>query len=109
MDSKKIRSVFTLPDGCPIPGAIYRRKLPSECWEFATITALQVLPKEGWTATLSSVRYGDEHITKDVNKLDKFELHSLPNMVAVAKDDSKGNSDADAGVDELDMLLAVGA
>lgn len=94
--------VFNLPDGCPIPGAIYRRQLSDGRWEFATITALEVLPADRWCAVLSSIRYGDERITSEINRMSKFQLHSVPNMLEVS--DIVAVKD-----DELDVLLSVGA
>ena len=101
MESNNIK-VFNLPDGCPVPGAIYRRQLSDGRWEFATITALEVLPADRWCAVLSSIRYGDERITSEINRMSKFELHSVPNMLEVS--DIIAVKD-----DELDMLLSVGA
>ena len=102
MESIDNIEVFNLPEGCPIPGAIYRRRLPNGRWEFATITALEVLPAGRWCAVLSSIRYGDERITSEINRMAKFELHSVPNMLEVS--DTISVKD-----DELDMLLSVGA
>ena len=101
MESNNIE-VFNLPEGCPTPGAIYRRQLSDGRWEFATITALEVLPANRWCAVLSSIRYGDERITSEISRLDKFELHSVPSMLEVS--DVIAVRD-----DELDMLLSVGA
>ncbi len=102
MDPKQLAALFNLPEGCPIPGAIYRRSLPDGRWEFATITALEVLPMDRWCAVLSSIRYGDERITSEISRLKKFELHSLPSMLPV-------NNTISVKDDELDMLLSVAA
>lgn len=102
MEPKDIAELFNLPEGCPIPGAIYRRPLPDGRWEFATITALEVLPMDRWCAVLSSIRYGDERITSEISRLRKFELHSMPTLLPV-------NNTLSVKDDELDMLLSVGA
>ena len=129
---EEVVEIFTLPEGCPIPGAVYRRKLPSGHWEFATITGLQTLTMGRWSAVFSSVRYGDERITSEINKLSKFQLHSTPNMTSVpttkveveseVEFDSMApqslgkrtgepstNGVSDDSIDELDSLLAFGA
>jgi len=102
MEPKSNIQAFNLPEGCPIPGAIYRRRLSDGRWEFATITALEVLPRDRWCGVLSSVRYGDERITSEISRLNKFDLHSVPNMLEV-------NNLVAVKDDELDLLLSVGA
>ena len=112
---KEIQEQFDLPDKCPIPGAIYRRKLDDGRWVFATVIALEVLPRDRWAALFCSVQFGDERITSEINKLNKWELHSVPNTQPVLDTTptlgsvklSTGREPV--GVDELDMLLAVGA
>ena len=111
MTPKEAARIFGLPEECPIPGAVYRRKLSDGQWEFATITGLQVLPRARWVAIFSSVRYGDENITSEINKLDKFQLHSIPDMGPILSENSEAitNGKDDSSLDELDLLLAAGA
>ena len=101
MEAQRLQEMFSLPEGCPIPGAIYRYLLPSGCWEFATVTALEVLPRDRWSAIFTSVRFGDEKITSEFNKMERYELHSIPNIVSAAAEISKP--------DCFDLLLAVEA
>jgi len=105
-----IREMFDLPEGCPIPGAIYRRKLSDGRWEFSTITGLEVLPRGRWTAIFSSVRFGAQQITSEVNRMEQFELHSIPTLASAETLESpKSVSTNGANIDELDLLLAAGA
>jgi hypothetical protein len=107
MEAERFQEVFSLPEGCPIPGAIYRYQLPSGHWEFATVTALEVLPQDRWSAVFTSVRFGDERITDEVNRMDRYELHSVPNMISVSR--SEAESVPDSSLDDLDLLLAIEA
>jgi len=108
MDLKEIQDLFGLPEGCPIPGASYRRKLSSGRWEFGTITGLEVLPRDRWSAIFFSVRFGSEHITSEVNRMEKFELHSLPNLASADESAAAMSESIDTSIDELDMLLSAG-
>tara|TARA_R100000664_G_scaffold34242_2_gene55646 strand:- start:15015 stop:15332 length:318 start_codon:yes stop_codon:yes gene_type:complete len=104
--SLDINEKFELPEGCPIPGAIYRQKIYENRWAFATVTALEVLPQGRWAAIFSSVRFGDERITSEFNKLDKYQLHSVPSIIEI---DSKPEESITPITDELDILLSAGA
>jgi len=102
MNENILRESLGLPKDAPIPGAMYRRKQPNNHWEFATVIALEVLPKDRWVAVFSSVRFGEERITSDHNSMRSFELHSIPQAFDLSTDPSSTG-------DALDLLLSAEA
>lgn len=80
---------YDLPEGAPIPGAMYYLRLPNGTRDFITVTALEIAP-DGvhWRATISGVRFGNERITDTDNRLVqmKYTLYSAPSPSAAFAD-----------------------
>ena len=80
---------YDLPEGAPIPGAMYYKRLPNGVRDFLTVIALEIAP-DGSTlrAVISGVRFGNERITSSDNRLVrmKYTLYSAPSPSAAFAD-----------------------
>lgn len=80
---------YDLPEGAPIPGAMYYCHAADGTRDFITVIALEIA-RDGrhWRAIVSGVRFGNERITDTDNRLVrmKYTLYSAPSPSAAFAD-----------------------
>lgn len=80
---------YDLPEGAPIPGAMYYCELSDGTKDFLTVIALEITKNgKNWRAIISGVRFGNERITDKENRLVrmKYTLYSAPSPSAAFAD-----------------------